>query len=329
MPTYAQLQAESWWGREIVTPELRWLGDELCRRTGRPRDAAGNKGNNVHLRGAHRSQEWNLNSRYSTSRTYTTQSGLTAAQARHIAGFDFTPGSPEDMIAQSRRLMAAVKAGVLEEVRELYCNVDGDKVVDGWDNVRNRAATSDSSHLWHWHLTIDRRHCADRALMERIVAIALGDVEDDMQLSDRTKLGIDVEQILVDTWAAALADRDPANEYRPDIDRFKFPNWNLRIHNKLAALEASQAAANAADEVRDRATLAAIQGIAAATGADPTPIINEVRAVRDEARTKFAELLTRAASAEQRAAAAEAEVKRLRTALAAGAKAEADAISGT
>lgn len=37
MATYAQLQAESYWTREIVTDEIDWLGDELCRRTGRTR----------------------------------------------------------------------------------------------------------------------------------------------------------------------------------------------------------------------------------------------------------------------------------------------------
>jgi hypothetical protein len=182
MPTYAQLRVESWWGREITTSELDWLGDELCRRTKRPRGAFGNKGDNAHLRGSHRSQEWILKSRYCTSRSYTVQSGLTATQARHIAGVDFTPGSDSQMIAQCKRIYAAMRAGRLEEVREFYGNVDGNKVVDGWDNVRNRAATSDSSHLWHWHLTIDRRHCANKPLMERILAIVLGE-DDDMPLS--------------------------------------------------------------------------------------------------------------------------------------------------
>lgn len=188
MPTYAQLQAESWWNREIRTDELKWLGDELCRRTRRPRTAAGDKGDQFHLNGAHRSQEWILRSRWCTSRTYTVQSGLTGEPLRHIAGFDFTPGSAAEMVAQCKRLMAALKAGKLEEVREFYGNVDGDKVVDGWDNLRNRAATSDSSHLWHFHLSIDRTKLRDRELMERIVVIALGDPqpeEDDMQLDDQ------------------------------------------------------------------------------------------------------------------------------------------------
>ncbi|MFK3980470.1 hypothetical protein ACI2K4_08835 [Micromonospora sp. NPDC050397] len=187
MATQAAFNADPWVRREIVTVELDWLGDELCRRTGRPRAAAGTKGDYLHLRGAHRSQEFIEKSPLATSRTYTKQTGLTADQLRHIAGFDFTPGSTESMIAQSKRLLTAMRAGQLEEVREIYCNVDGDKVVDGWDNVRNVAATSDSSHLWHWHLSLDRRHCADRGLMRRILAIALGDTntttpieEDDM-----------------------------------------------------------------------------------------------------------------------------------------------------
>ena len=199
MVTVAQLHSEPWWDREVVTPELDWLGDEMCARTGRPRTAAGTKGDRHHLAGAHRSQEWLLRSRFATSRTYTVQGGLTAAQLRHVAGFDFTPGDVEAMLAQSGRLMAAVRAGRLEPVRELYANVDGDRVVDGWDNVRDRAATSDSSHLWHWHLTLDRRRLADRALMERIVAIALGDEEDEMAWQE-ILTAPDGERATAETW---------------------------------------------------------------------------------------------------------------------------------
>lgn len=180
MPTYTELRRESYWDREIVTPELDWLGDELCRRTGRPRVAFGTKGDNRHLKGSHRSQEWIRRSRYCTNRTYTVQAGLTLDQMRHIAGVDFTPGSVEDMITQSKRISTAMISGQLEGVREFYGNVDGDRIVDGWDNVRNRKATSDSSHLWHWHLGLDRRYCGDRALMERILAVVLGLEIDDM-----------------------------------------------------------------------------------------------------------------------------------------------------
>ncbi|GAA4718374.1 hypothetical protein [Phytohabitans rumicis] len=184
-PTRAQLEAEPWWGREIITTELDWLGDEICRLTHRPRGAAGTKGDIAHLRGAHRSQEWILNSKFCARRAYTVQSGLSDAQRRHIAGFDFTPG--EWGTAENRRLMkiytqrllTAMRAGRLDEVREMFGTVDGEEVT-GWNNVENRFVTAGSSHLDHWHLSIDRRHCANQALMERILAIALGEDDDDM-----------------------------------------------------------------------------------------------------------------------------------------------------
>ncbi|MEV4384401.1 hypothetical protein AB0J68_01530 [Micromonospora sp. NPDC049580] len=185
MATSAQIQAESYWNREIVTPEIDWLGDELCRRTKRPRTAFGSKGNTAHLRGAHRSQEWIKRSRYSTNRTYTVQSGLTADQERHVAGLDFTPGewgtarNRALMVEQTGRLMVAMKAGQLDEVTELFGTTNG-RTVTGYNNRTNQAATSDDSHLDHWHLTIDRRHCRNKQLMERILRIALGlPTEDD------------------------------------------------------------------------------------------------------------------------------------------------------
>lgn len=218
MATYAQLSAESWWNREIVTPELRWLGDELCRRTGQPRTAAGTKGNDRHLRGSHRSQEWILNSRYCTDERYTVQSGLTAEQRRHIAGFDFTPGAwgtaenRRRMVEQSKRIIAAMKAGRLDEVREFYGTTDG-RTVTGWNNVENRAASSDSSHLDHWHAGVDRRHCDNKELVERIVRIALGEEEDDVALTDqqdkmlraidaRVRALAGLTPTLTTTWAA-------------------------------------------------------------------------------------------------------------------------------
>lgn len=190
MPTLAQLQAEPWWGREIVTPELDWLADELCRRTGRPRVAAGTKGDERHLRGAHRSQEWLLKSRYCTDRRYTVQPGLTEEQARHIGGLDFTPGpwgttaNRALMVAQTGRLVTALRAGKLSGVREVIGTLDG-KTVYGITASGTRFS-ADASHLDHWHLTFDRRRLRDRALMQRILETALGiTLEDEVELTDR------------------------------------------------------------------------------------------------------------------------------------------------
>lgn len=192
MVTYQQLQAEPWWSREIVTPELDWLGDEICRRTGRARAAAGSKGDNDHLSGAHRSQEWIRNSVFCTNRTYTVQTALTPEQMRHISGFDFVPATWGSSInaalmrAQTGRLIAAYDAGLFAGgVREIYGRGPGETVV----GRRNGApASSDDSHLEHWHVSLDRRRCTDRALMDLIVRVALGDPlpegEDDMPTVD-------------------------------------------------------------------------------------------------------------------------------------------------
>lgn len=173
MPTYAQLQSESWWGREVETPELRWLGDQLCSALGVARNAFGTKGDNNHRNGGHRSQEWIANSRWCTNRTYTTMSGLSADQMRHIAAFDITPKTRAQMLTISRNLDKVCRAGLLEEVVEWYGNTNDDQRVDGWNNIKNAVASSDSSHLWHLHATFDRRVLRNLSVMERTLSALL------------------------------------------------------------------------------------------------------------------------------------------------------------
>lgn len=191
MATLMQLRAEPWWDREVITPELDWLGDELCARTGRPRVAAGSKGDVAHLNGGHRSQEWLLNSRWCTSRSYTVQRGLTSTQLRHIGAFDFTPGAWGTAAnralvrEQTIRLVAAGKAGRLPGVVEVLGTLDGRTPV-GVDVPEGQVWSTDISHLDHWHLTFDRRHLTDRAVMERIIAVALGE-DDTMTEADALK----------------------------------------------------------------------------------------------------------------------------------------------
>jgi hypothetical protein len=86
--------------------------------------------------------------------------------------------------------------------------------------------------------------------------------------------------------------------------------------NEAAAGVSKLLAAAEADEVRDKAVLAAIEALAAGGGVDPAPVIAAVNAVRDEARKRFTELLAEVAAAETRASAAEAEIQQLRAQLA-------------
>lgn len=191
-PTLAQLRAEPWWGREVITPELSWLGAELCRRTGRPRDAWGDKGNEAHLSGGHRSQEWIKNSDYCENRSYTAQTGLTAEQLRHIAAGDFTPGNwgtPSNralMVKHTKALFAEARAGRLNGLRQIFGTLDG-RNATGLNVLTNSTTVPDASHLDHLHMTFDRTRMRDSALMAKIANI-IAPTGDDEDMSDAYNL---------------------------------------------------------------------------------------------------------------------------------------------
>jgi hypothetical protein len=76
----------------------------------------------------------------------------------------------------SKRLMTAGKAGRMADPRTLYMreffgNTDSDREVEGWDYAKNRASTSDSSHLWHIHVSIHRKYVTDPVAMQAILSI--------------------------------------------------------------------------------------------------------------------------------------------------------------
>lgn len=159
MATYAQLEAEVWWGREYAPPRLEALYQGVRAYLRRGPDAVGGKGDNAHLRGYHRSREWILNSRWSLygSQDYSVVQALDrGGDPRWLSAMDATPRDTETLIAMCQRLDRAVRADELPQVREWYGNLNGDIVVDGWDAVRRQAATSDSSHLWHLHISLYR-----------------------------------------------------------------------------------------------------------------------------------------------------------------------------
>jgi len=279
MATLAQLEAESWWDREIVTDELDWLGEELCRRSGQPPVAFGSKGNVAHLRGSHRSQEWIKNSAYATSRTYTVQSGLTTLQARYIGGADWTPGewgtaeNRRRMIAMSQRIISAMKAGELPEVREYFGTLDG-KTVTGWSNVTHAPVSADDSHLDHGHIGLFRQHANDRALMERLADLITGD---DM------------------TTAAELvaADIDPtAGTYTLGGAVYVAMNrtgtiMNSQMPQALAALTRI--------EVAEAVQTAAIKALSEAGGVDAAPILTAIDQVKAELGAKLGDAVARIA----------------------------------
>lgn len=189
VPTYAQLQAERWYNEELVTPEYAALHVRLRKALGVPAANVGSKGDNKHLNGGHRSQAWIENSRYCTNRTYATEPGLTAEEKRWLSASDITPNTREQMLRISQNIDKVTRAGQLEEVVEWFGNTNDDTRVDGWDNIRNAVATSDSSHLWHLHMRLKRKVLRDASVMDRVFnAVINGEGDDDMKADERNWL---------------------------------------------------------------------------------------------------------------------------------------------
>lgn len=59
-------------------------------------------------------------------------------------------------------------------VREFFGNTDADRTVEGWSYYREAAASSDSSHLWHIHLSVTRKYCNDWSKLKPILDVMLG-----------------------------------------------------------------------------------------------------------------------------------------------------------
>lgn len=277
MPSLAQLQAEPWWNREVVTAELDRLGDRLCAQFGRPRSAFGSKGDENHMRGAHRSQEWILNSQFCTSRTYTVQSGLSSWQLRLIAGGDFVPGvwgtaSNRQMMVQiTSRLINAAKAGRLPGVIEIGGTLDG-RNATGWHVVQRRVLSFDSSHVDHVHLTLDRRALEDRAVMDNIFNVMIGVV--DVAPSDVQEIWQNflvrnqrnMADNLGETWQAAQEARALAEQANAKLDALTIP--------APAPVDPAQLAA---------AVLAAVTEALA----DPQVLVAVAKAVNDDAHQRL------------------------------------------
>jgi GH25 family lysozyme M1 (1,4-beta-N-acetylmuramidase)/peptidoglycan hydrolase-like protein with peptidoglycan-binding domain len=60
-------------------------------------------------------------------------------------------------------------------IREFFGQIDSDSTVEGWDYSKNRAASSDKSHLWHIHLSIHRKYVNDPLAMKAILSILKGE----------------------------------------------------------------------------------------------------------------------------------------------------------
>lgn len=92
------------------------------------------------------------------------------------SAIDLTPDTQELQRLFTRRLMAATKADDdprAYPIREFFGTENG-QTVTGWSRWRGKEATSDSSHLWHVHISIYRKFANDEAAMRGIAEIVCG-----------------------------------------------------------------------------------------------------------------------------------------------------------
>ena len=247
MATAAQIEAETWWDREIISDPLDVACDLMALGLGIARSKIGTKGNTAHLRGSHRSQEWIKNSAFCTSRTYTVQSGLTTYQARCVAGVDITPGvwgtdaNRRAVAAMTARVIAAMKAGQLPEVREVYGAAPDLRTVTGYNNPEDRPASSDDSHLDHMHLGIDRRVVDKAAAMLKIAHVVIGDVYMDAEQAAKVIRGkLTLDNMLFFWIRGAVDNRDPLliETYGAELVD-TLPPGNRQLAAELAAVKAA------------------------------------------------------------------------------------------
>ena len=59
--------------------------------------------------------------------------------------------------------------------REFYGNADDDTYVEGWDFRYGHSATSDSSHLWHIHLSENRDQTTSQTNKEALLSVLRGE----------------------------------------------------------------------------------------------------------------------------------------------------------
>jgi len=148
---------DTWYKAEIIPPNLASLRAELLAKFNLKQDAIGIRGNpETHFRGYHRSRAFILNSPACTDRTYSINAQVNkGGDPNWVAAMDIS--LPHDLLlVVCKRLDVAVRAGKCEKVLEWYGNLNGDTRVDGYDNIANEVASSDSSHLWHLHFSVAR-----------------------------------------------------------------------------------------------------------------------------------------------------------------------------
>ena len=166
-----------------------------------------------------------------------------------------------------KQVTARLKAAALdpndtamEYVREFYGTLNGssvyglihDSATGAW-----RQSTSDSSHLWHVHVSIFRKYANDKKALDAVYGVLVGTLPE---------TGDDVSA--KDLWHEYMIDKIDPNS--GTSSRMRAESYLAWIHQYTKDIKAAQSAA-AADRA---ALLEAIRSLASGIGVDPEAIIS-------------------------------------------------------
>lgn len=212
-------------------------------------------------------------------------------------------------------------------LREFYGQADQDQSVEGWDYQALTTSTSDTSHLWHIHISVMRAYVDDRRMARAVLSILAGQTVEAWRAAEAgtvttpTSRG-DTVAFLDDPNARVMAyrmhDLAMMEETVTTPQGEKVPNRAVTALKQIAADVAAVKAAAAEDQTRDAGMLAAINALAAGGGVDAAPIVAAVREEAARTRTLVEQLQVALAAKEDE----------LRQVLAAAARAEADKLGG-
>jgi hypothetical protein len=173
MPTYTELATEQVWKDQFVPPNFQSVLVLPLRSFYNMGPALiGCPGDNRHLRGRHRSRNWDLTSIYCTNRSYaTTDARDKAGDGNWYRAIDIGI-TGKTLFDACRRLDTLVRSGADGgKVAEWFGTFDGTKVV-GW--FQGSSSTSDSSHLYHLHIGIWTQWANDITIMQILYETVTG-----------------------------------------------------------------------------------------------------------------------------------------------------------
>jgi hypothetical protein len=147
-------------------------------------------GDSAHTYGYHRGRNYVSSSDYSCQLAADKQGDGEAA-----CGLDISWSAASSQYTVSQRLLNAKNDSRMYACREFYGSTDG-KYVCGWDYAGGYAVTSDSSHLWHVHLSILRQYANNDAALDGIAQVITGSTDTG---DDTLKLDADDQKWISDT----------------------------------------------------------------------------------------------------------------------------------